>query len=1335
MGRAASGFGRLLLLLCLVWLVWVVGLPPRAAATVPYPACIGPSCPDPTDYAAYLFLPPGVLPDDYAFDPAEPERGSGWKYAPGVGMDVTGAWQITTGRPDVVVAVLDSGIRWREEDLARKLALNLGELPHPCPAVGSADCDGDGVVTVLDFDGFACPGGIVTDDDVLGSGNGNGHLDGQDLLAVCSDGVDDDGNGYVDDIAGWDVWQDDNDPFDDVDYGHGTGQGEDSVGEADNGGGFPGVAPSATFVPVRVADSFIVTDSDFARGLAYADARGVDLVSEALGAIGFSRSSQQAIDWLYDQGIPVVASAADEESRHHNAPAIADHVIWVNSIRNGDDTLVPAEREFTLLNGCTNYGGKAWVAISSTACSSEATGRAAGLVALLVSHGKNLLDQNLLEPYPGSHRPFSAEEIRQLLRASAQDIDRSNDPPLPPSFLVELALSGPLSPETVFRSTRFPTQAGWDQYTGYGRPDARRLLELASASIPPEADLTGSLRWFDTLDPTRLEEPVAIVGSAAAVRAPGDFEYRVEVGCGVEPTAYHQIAHETAEGPLRRAELARWDPAASAALCGFDPAATLAEPDDHTVTVRLRVRDRNGLEGVDRRTVAVHSDPTLKRSPLFLGASGEASPVLADLDRDGVQEIIVATTAGEVHVLDGASLDALPGFPARTPVTVPMARRGLVPAWASGEVRLPRDGFVVAPAVGDLDRDGRLEIVAASLEGRVYVFDAHGQLRRTLSSDPAFSAPERRDPFNDVDPGFATAPVLVDLDAPDGPDDLEIVVAALDGHVYAFRQDGSPVAGFPVRLGDRERLEEDSATGRWKPKPDGRARRRLAKTLSSPAVGDLDGDGRPEIVIGTNEEYRDGTGLFSLSDSGLLVALQILLPSVGIDDLSLDVGGRLYALNHDGSLLPGWPVQVPLLAPGLLPTVATGTPGGPALARVNGELAAAIFGAIGPVMLFRADGSPFLGLGDDGAPRSLAVDFPGGGFPLVPDPATLNQSAAFSFDAPFFGSLGSGAFGDLDGDGEPEYVAPTGGLRILLDVALPARQAFANHSIAAWRPADGALLPQFPRVMDDMQFFTSPGLADVDGDGRAEVVQGSGAYLVRAFRHDGIEPPGWPKFTHGWIVATPAAGDVDGDDQVEVVVISREGNLYVWETPAPATAAALPWAASGRDRRNTRNLDSGVSPLADPPPTHEELAWDLEALFIDWLARLSEVSPALAATIAQDSEGGAQLLACLIAAQRDDAEALGDALAGAEEGLRTPDEVRVPLADLHERLLEVVREAAERAAAEATCGPTAGSTCALQTYWAPLLVQIGDGYRRTGRPGAAIYLWSQALQIGLARAP
>jgi len=1037
------------------------------------------------------------------------------------------------------------------------------------------------------------------------------------------DGGDDDGNGYVDDIAGWDFLDDDNDPFDDTDNGHGTGQARDMVAEADNGGGFPGVAPSAAFVPVRVADSFIGVDADFVRGVVYAVERDVDVISEALGTLGGSRRTQEAIDYAWFRGIPVIASAADEQSRHHNWPAVADHVIWVNSIRNGDGDIVGDRRDFRILNGCTNHGGKAWVAISSTGCSSEATGRSAGIAALLLSHGKNLLDQGDLEPYPGTDRPYSAEEVRQIFRAAARDVDRSGDPPLAPGSvggLLEAVLSGP-TPETAFRSAgRFATGPGWDQFTGYGRPDVLRMLEIATDAIPPEADLASDdLAWFDIVDPRR-RRVVPVQGHAAAVRTPGTWSWSLEVGCGVEPESFEELGSGQRSDRRRVPVAALWRPADTAAGCGFDPSDPIEDPLAHSVTLRLRVVDAEGRLGEDRRTLAIHSDPT-QRFVRDLGAGGDSSPTLADVDRDGVLDIVYGAADGLVHVIDGRRGREVFGFPARTDPMVPPERVQAVRAWREGRVSVPREPMLAAPAVDDLDGDGRVEIVVASTEGKVYVFDDHGRLRPgfPVSTDPRLSARERTDEINDVDPGFVASPALVDLDAAaaasrgtrhprqgrfgrvrfshGGGGGLEIVAAALDGHVYAWRADGTPVPGFPSRLGDRARLAEDPDTGAWVPR-DGGVRDRLAKILSSPAVGDLDGDGAPEIVLATNEEYREEAGLFSTDGSGLLQ----LLVGVGADlgGFSVDTAGRMYALDAEGRILPDWPVPTPLLAPGLLPTVATGTPGSPALARLeaDGELVAAISAAAGPALLYRGDGTPHLGQGSDGAPRSLALDFPDPGFPTIPDAAGLNEPETFSFDAPFFPALGAGAFGDLTGDGLAEYVAPTGGVRKLLDVTAPGRQSFGDHQITAWNPRDGSLLPQFPRRMDDMQFLTPPALADVDGDGRADVVQGSGVYSLRAYTAEGRTPEGWPKFTHGWLVGTPAVGDVDGDGRVEVVTVTREGRLFAWDTPAAARAEALPWPSFGRDRRNTRNLDSGVSPLAPERSFFERLLWILEAIFL-----------------------------------------------------------------------------------------------------------------------------------------
>lgn len=1292
--------------------------PVATAADVPWPTCADVGCRDAADFASYLFVAPGTRPGDF-----EPGSKEAWKYEADSGMDIVGMWESTTGRPDVVIAVLDSGIFWDERDLARKVALNAGELPIPA-GCAAHDCNEDGFVSVDDFTA-AC----------AADPNGNGHCDGQDLIRFYADGVDDDGNGFVDDIAGWDFADDDNDPEDRVRYGHGTGEAKDEVSEANNGSGFPGFAPSALFLPLKVADSFIGIDQEFARAVVYAVDQRVDVISEALGTVNASASGQAAVDYAYGNGIPLIASAADEQSRHHNFPAAYEHTIWVNSVRNGDGTFLAADGNgFELLNGCTNFGGRAWVAIPSAACSSEATSRAGGLTALLVSHGKNQIERGLFEPYPGLGTPFSSEEVRQLLRESARDIDFSTRPSLLPALAGNIVgqLLSAADLGLVFGTSRFPTQPGWDSFTGYGRPAGRPLLErITPTTIPPEVDLSGGPSWFDVIDPFATPN-VGLIGTARAVRADNEFRWEFEVGCGVEPSSYARLASGVSGGaPIEGAVLAAWSPAATASACGFDPAIPILTPDAHTVTLRLQVVDAFGNLGEDRRTVAIHRDPSL-RFVRRLSGSGESGPALADVDRDGVLDIVHGAGDGSVSVLDGATGNDLPGWPARTLAI----EAGLSAGFTSGAVPIPHEAVIGAVAADDLDGDGRIEIVVAGTRGRIYVFDAHGRQRPgfPVRTNPALSDPLHRDPLNDSDRGVVGAPTLADLDAPGTHPALEIVHSALDGHLYAWRADGTTVPGFPVRLADRSKVSIDPATGRATARVSG-VRDRATKSLSSPAVGDLDGDGRPEIVVATNEEYRDESDLFAI-ESPLLEQVASILDFVDFDDFRFDTSGRVYAVHPDGELapggpfLPGWPARVPLIAPGILPTVGTGTPNSPAIADVDGSgaLRVAIFGAVGPVVLLNADGTPALGAGPTGAPRVFAVDFPAG-FPAVPE-------TAGSPDAPFFGALGSGAFGDMTGDGLPEFVAPTGGLRKLLDVVIPARQGqatsagfvaedLAHFQLTAWDAQTGRLLPAFPRVMEDMQFIGSPALADVDGDGIAELLNGSGVYQVRAYRADGSMPAGWPKFTHHWHIATPAAGDVDGDGRTEIIAFTREGKLFVWDTPAPATEAALPWTSFGRDRRNTQNQTSDVLALAGPVDPLAGLAWVLEHLALEIERLRAELPRRDARRLARSPAPFLIPLAQQFIAE--DAEfRLGALLPAIEWGLRLPARPIAALMPLEAHFRSAVRATLVQLLAATTCD-AGDAACTRLRQRTRMLRQIGDFFDRRGDAQLAVFVWAHAI--------
>ena len=102
-------------------------------------------------------------------------------------------------------------------------------------------------------------------------------------------------------------------------------------------------------------------------------------------------------------------------------------------------------------------------------------------------------------------------------------------------------------------------------------------------------------------------------------------------------------------------------------------------------------------------------------------------------------------------------------------------------------------------------------------------------------------------------------------------------------------------------------------------------------------------------------------------------------------------------------------------------------------------------------------------------------------------------------------------------------------------------------------------------------FLTSPAVVDIDGDGIAEVLMGSGGYYLHAF--DGVtgaEKLGWPKFTGHWLIATPAIADWDDDGANDVAITSREGYLFVWRAEGVAGGRAQ-WPTIHHDAANTGN--------------------------------------------------------------------------------------------------------------------------------------------------------------------
>ena len=206
-------------------------------------------------------------------------------------LDAPEAWEITTGSRDVVIGVIDSGVDINHPDLAANIWVNPGETPN--------------------------------------------------------NGIDDDGNGFIDDVNGWDFYDNDNTPNDG--NGHGTHVAGTIGAVGNNNSGIAGVNWEVSLLPLRfLGDDGSGWTSDAVAAVNYATMLkrdfGINVVAtnNSWGGGGYSRTLDRAIESANDQGIMFVAAAGNQGSNNDTNPSYptnydAPNVISVAALNRNDN--------------------------------------------------------------------------------------------------------------------------------------------------------------------------------------------------------------------------------------------------------------------------------------------------------------------------------------------------------------------------------------------------------------------------------------------------------------------------------------------------------------------------------------------------------------------------------------------------------------------------------------------------------------------------------------------------------------------------------------------------------------------------------------------------------------------------------------------------------------------------------------------------------------------------------------------------------------------------------------------------------------------------------------
>ena len=359
-----------------------------------------------------------------------------------------GAWLQTRGAADVPVAVIDTGIEYDHPDLKDQLWVNRGE-----------DVNGNGIVDAEDFNG-----------------------------------VDDDENGFIDDIRGWDFTdaptfidggdyaERDNDPADE--NGHGTAVAGIIAAKADNGIGIAGLAPGLRVMNLRAGTSSgYLEEDDVAAAIMYAVEQGARVINMSFGDLVVSPMLRDVIEYAYTRNVVMIASSGNGATNTPHFPSgfsetIAVGAIDKNSERAGFsnfgtslDVVAPG------LNVWSTARNEKYKKFSGTSAAAPFVSATAGLILSL-------------------HPEWGPAQVRSVLVESALDLG----------------------------------ETGWDPQFGHGLIDAE------------QATLRDQLLIAEIISPhLEAADPGPLLAITGTVASAAIENYSLAYGLGANPVAWTEI--------------------------------------------------------------------------------------------------------------------------------------------------------------------------------------------------------------------------------------------------------------------------------------------------------------------------------------------------------------------------------------------------------------------------------------------------------------------------------------------------------------------------------------------------------------------------------------------------------------------------------------------------------------------------------------------------------------------------------------------------------------------------------------------------------------------------